>query len=188
VVSHGADVRLLVALPAAARTAIVRRIARRADAWRFVSAPLLAALASRLGARDAATLSGIAKVQACAIDLPDVSRDAARLRADARPSGPLYVVVGRLVASKRIDAAIDHVARTAPGAHLVVVGDGPLRADLEKLAASRGVDARFFGTLPRRQALAWIGAADALIHASRVEGLSTVVREANALGVPIVRA
>jgi glycosyltransferase involved in cell wall biosynthesis len=68
----------------------------------------------------------------------------------------------------------------------VVVGDGPLRASLEAEALALGVDARFVGTTPRAEALAWIGAADALLHASKTEGLSTVVREAEALGVPIV--
>jgi teichuronic acid biosynthesis glycosyltransferase TuaC len=66
----------------------------------------------------------------------------------------------------------------------VVVGDGPERGRLVALARLRKIDARFVGRLPRPDALAWIGAADVLLHASRTEGLSTVVREANALGVP----
>jgi glycosyltransferase involved in cell wall biosynthesis len=46
---------------------------------------------------------------------------------------------------------------------------------------------RFVGAVPREEALAWIGAADALLFASRAEGLSTVVREAEALGIRVER-
>ncbi len=68
---------------------------------------------------------------------------------------------------------------------LVVLGDGPERARLERLARAWQLDVRFLGTTPRRETLGWIGAADELVHASRVEGLSTVVREAEHLGVPV---
>jgi teichuronic acid biosynthesis glycosyltransferase TuaC len=77
------------------------------------------------------------------------------------------------------------VAQTPGLDALVVVGDGPERSRLEALARARGVDARFVGRVPRDEALAWIGAADVLIHASEAEGLSTVVREAEALGTPV---
>ena len=44
----------------------------------------------------------------------------------------------------------------------------------------------FTGNLPRREALAWIAAADVVVHPSAVEAAPTVVREARALGVPVV--
>jgi glycosyltransferase involved in cell wall biosynthesis len=99
------------------------------------------------------------------------------------------VCVGRLVASKRFDRAFDHVARESrAGRHasVVVVGDGPERVRLEKKARALGLEARFVGRATRDDALAWIGAADGLLHASHAEGLSTVVREAEALGVRVV--
>ncbi len=46
---------------------------------------------------------------------------------------------------------------------------------------------RFLGTTSRREALSWIGAADELVHASRIEGLSTVIREAERLGTSVTR-
>ena len=98
---------------------------------------------------------------------------------------------GRLVASKRVDKVIDYVA-TSPNhgtrrdeRTLVVLGDGPERAQLERLARAWRMDVRFLGTVSRRETLGWIGAADELVHASRAEGLSTVVREAEHLGVPV---
>ena len=50
-----------------------------------------------------------------------------------------------------------------------------------------GASVRFVGRLPRAEALAWIGVADAVITASRAEGASTVEREAEALGVRVER-
>ena len=60
-------------------------------------------------------------------------------------------------------------------------------ARVERIARTRGVDARFVGAVARPEALGWIGAADVLLHASRAEGLSTVVREAAALGTPVLK-
>ena len=120
------------------------------------------------------------------IELPDVRDAMQRLRRELGATRAA-VSVGRLVASKRVDRAIEHVARTRGVDALVVVGDGPERARLERLARARGVDARFVGAVGRTAALAWIGAASVLLHASTAEGLSTVVREAEALGTRVVR-
>jgi glycosyltransferase involved in cell wall biosynthesis len=47
------------------------------------------------------------------------------------------------------------------------------------------MDVRFVGKRSRSETLTWLGAADEIVHASRAEGLSTVVREAEHLGVPV---
>jgi glycosyltransferase involved in cell wall biosynthesis len=180
VVSHGGDVRMLCALPRGDR--LVRAIAARADLWRFPSRELLAQLTHRLDDRAAREVERVARVVAPPIDLPDVRAAALALRRMHRGK-PLFVSVGRLVPGKCVQLAIDHARST--GARLIVVGDGPERSRLERRA--RGADVRFVGALPREQALAWIGAADALLFASRAEGLPTVVREAEALGVRVER-
>ena len=59
------------------------------------------------------------------------------------------------------------------------------RQHLERLARAWQMDVRFLGKTTRNETLGWIGAADELVHASRLEGLSTVVREAEHLGVPV---
>lgn len=190
IVSHGGDVRLLVGLPAPARVAVVRAATRRASRWRFVSEALLAALEATLPKDDARALRASAAIVPGSIALPDVGADA-RAKRSAVPARRLYVCAGRLVASKRVDKVIDYVA-TSPNhgtrrdeRTLVVLGDGPERAQLERLARAWRMDVRFLGTVSRRETLGWIGAADELVHASRAEGLSTVVREAEHLGVPV---
>jgi len=187
VVSHGGDVRLLVGMPAALRRLLVRRIAARASGWRFVSAALLEALLRALDVETGARVGRIASVRAATLDLPDVASAVQRKRAELAGTR-VAVSVGRLVPSKKVERAVEHVARSRDLDALVVVGDGPERGYLERLARDRGVDARFVGAVPRDEALAWIGAADALVHASIAEGESTVVREAEALGTRVVRA
>jgi teichuronic acid biosynthesis glycosyltransferase TuaC len=183
-VSHGADVRALVSFPAPLRRAIVARLLRRVDAWRFVSAALLDRLLASLGTEDARRVGRVARVEACPIDVPDVRGAVVEKRALLGETR-LAVCVARLVPGKRVDRVIEHMAREPhPRGRLVVVGDGPLRASLEIRARSLGVDALFVGQTTRPVALAWIGAADVVLHASESEGLSTVEREAAALGVP----
>jgi teichuronic acid biosynthesis glycosyltransferase TuaC len=112
--------------------------------------------------------------------------DDVRERRKAIGDRPLYVCAGRLVRSKRVDRVIDYVAgRRAGQPILVVIGHGPERERLEKLARRWQIDVRFLGNTPRRETLTWIGAADELVHASIAEGMSTVVREAEQLGVKI---
>lgn len=190
VVSHGGDVRLLCVLPHRVRTELVRALLGRVRTWRFVSESLRLALEATLHAEERAALRAKSEILPGALDVPDV-RDEARLKRSALGGRRLYVCAGRLVASKRVDKVIDYVAttdddRADKGARvLVVLGDGPQRAQLERLARAWQIDVRFLGKTTRREALEWIGAADELVHASRVEGLSTVVREAETLGVPV---
>ena len=125
-------------------------------------------------------------MEAPRIEMPDVTEAVAHKRSELA-GARIAVSVGRLVPSKKVERAIERVARSRDVDALVVVGDGPERERLERLARTLGVDARFVGTVARDEALAWIGAADQVIHASVAEGMSTVVREAEALGIRVVR-
>lgn len=179
IVSHGADVRLLNGLPRPLRDRLVTRLARACYRWRFVSEALYREL--RLGPEAARFLAPKVAILPSPIELPPL--------APAQKSAgvaPLFVSVGRLVASKNVHHALEYVAHThGRAARLVIVGDGPERAALERRAAELGVDAQFVGLLPRPQALRWISDAGALLMTSTSEGLSTVVREAESLGTPV---
>lgn len=185
VVSHGGDVRLLLGLPSPLRARIVRDVTARATAWRFVSESLEASLLAGLPPELRTRVEAIAVVRAASLDVPDV-RDAIARRRRELAGTRVAVSVGRLVTSKRVDRAIDQVARARDVDALVIVGDGPERGRLEAHARRRGVDARFVGVVPRTEALAWIGAADHVLFTSEAEGRSTVVREAEALGTRVV--
>jgi glycosyltransferase involved in cell wall biosynthesis len=192
VVSHGSDVRVLATMPPALRRRVVAPLLRHASAWRFVSEGLRDTLGSALEHDQADTLREIAAVVPGALEVPDVGPEAEAKRR-ALGDRRLYVCAGRLVPSKRVDKVIDYVATSANHGSqrvdrtLVVLGDGPERPHLERLARAWQFDVRFLGTTTRREALSWIGAADELVHASRIEGLSTVIREAERLGTPVTR-
>jgi glycosyltransferase involved in cell wall biosynthesis len=56
--------------------------------------------------------------------------------------GDYVLSVGRLEANKRVDLIIRSLVHAGSMVRLVVVGEGPLRADLERLAADSGVAGR----------------------------------------------
>jgi glycosyltransferase involved in cell wall biosynthesis len=98
-------------------------------------------------------------------------------------------VVGRLVAQKAHDrflraAAI--VKERLPRTRFLVVGDGPLRAEDEALAAELGLGDSVLFTGLRDDAPAIIARSDLLVFSSDWEGLSIAALEAMARGVPVV--
>lgn len=186
VVSHGGDVRLLARAPG--RDAVARSIAARATEWRFVSASLAESLLAALGPAAARDVERVLRVAPCAIRVDAPPAHAVARARESMQHAPFFCVVGRLVASKRVDSAIAWVAEAHPGAPLVVVGDGPERRRLERAAAQRGVRARFVGQVERGDALAWMAASRALVFTSAAEGAPTVLREAAVLGVPVIDA
>ncbi len=188
VVAHGADVRLLRSAPRAFRERVLSTLLDRGAHFTFAAAALLASLEGTVSTEIGLALERVARIEPPAIDVPDVAPAARALR-DGLALGEgeiLVVAVARLLASKRVELAVDAAASLGAGARLVIVGDGPERAALEKRAAERGARARFTGALPRREALAWVAAADVLLHPSGVEAAPTVVREARALGTRVV--
>jgi glycosyltransferase involved in cell wall biosynthesis len=110
-----------------------------------------------------------------------------------RPSRVLFV--GRLVEKKGCRYLIDAMAkvqREIPTAELVVVGDGPLRQELDTLASTSGVRATFRGALSSTEVKRELDGSRIFclpsITASNgdAEGFGLVLLEAQASGVPVV--
>lgn len=83
-------------------------------------------------------------------------------------------------------AAIADAARFVPAIRLLVIGDGPLRGELEALARSLAIDDRVQFTGWRDDAAMMMNAMDTYVCASDSEGMSNALMEAMALGMPIV--
>jgi glycosyltransferase involved in cell wall biosynthesis len=96
--------------------------------------------------------------------------------------------VGRLDEQKAprvlVEAAADVLAR-GHEVHIVMIGTGPLRTELETLATWLGISQRFIwlGETPAR---GWISGFDLLAMPSLYEGFPYVLLEALCAGVPIV--
>lgn len=112
-----------------------------------------------------------------------------RERFGIKPGERLLTFVGRLGLEKNIDALVDamNFVRT-PGARLMVVGDGPYRADLEKHAMKDHISDKvlFTGYLRREDLTNAYHASDLFFFASLSETQGLVVGEALASGLPVV--
>jgi len=102
---------------------------------------------------------------------------------------PLVVGVGRLVSQKGFDLLIQaHADALRRGVHhrLVLIGEGPDKQALEKLAAQNGVKESvvFLGHIDNPYAV--LGRASAFCLSSRYEGRPLVLAEAAILGVPSI--
>ncbi|MEX1026540.1 MAG: glycosyltransferase [Candidatus Paceibacterota bacterium] len=116
--------------------------------------------------------------------------DAERKRLGIPPDAFVVGSVGRLDnAHKRFTDVIDafeRVARLSPRAWLLIVGDGPDRALLERHARQRGVADRtvFAGYVEQVDPL--YGAMDVFVLASAHEGFGLVIAEAMMHALPVV--
>jgi len=104
--------------------------------------------------------------------------------------------VGNLVPEKGADLLIAGWARfvkrvQSPGRYrLYIIGDGPMRGELQTQAEVSGVahSVRFVGSRPHAEIPFWLNACDCLCLVSRTEGMPNVILEALASGTPVVAA
>ncbi|MDA9020161.1 glycosyltransferase [Flavimaricola sp.] len=98
---------------------------------------------------------------------------------------PIFVSVGRMVPQKAFDALIRAFA-LQPRGSLVILGEGPLRADLSALVETLGVAdrVRMPGFLSAPEEI--LQAADVYVSSSLWEGYPLVLIEAFAAGLPVV--
>lgn len=118
-----------------------------------------------------------------AVESIDCGVDTRRFTPDGREPGEgRFVFVGSLTERKNVGRLMEAFAELGEGT-LTIVGDGPLRAELER-SAPPGV--RFTGRLDRDGVLAELHRADALVLPSLIEPQGQVVLEALACGLPVV--
>ena len=82
-------------------------------------------------------------------------------------------------------AALPHLLRQLPAAHLVIVGDGAERSALEAQTRALGLEQRVHFTGFRTDVPRLLTAFDAFAISSRLEGFCNSVLEAFAVGVPV---
>lgn len=107
-------------------------------------------------------------------------------------TAPVVMYSGRLAAEKSLPIlihAFSSVLRVVPEAVLVLVGDGPARAALSKLADKMGLNEqniRFTGRVDPRDVSSWLKIATVFALVSPSEGFPCALEEAMSTGVASV--
>ena len=172
----------------------VRHAEYRAAAWLLRGADAVACVSPDLvaGLRAAGLPAARLRVVPNSVSLPAARDPAADARLDAElglDGAPVVVAIGRLAKQKnhaRFLAAAARVAEVRPDVRFLLVGDGPLRAELADQARSLGLDGRVTLTGVRHDVPAIAARADLVVFSSDWEGLSLVALEALAAGTPVL--
>jgi phosphatidylinositol alpha-1,6-mannosyltransferase len=190
--THGHEVGW-AALPGA--RGMLRRIGRGVDVVTYLGEYTRVRLARVLG--DTTTLERLAPGVDTDAFNPDCDRDQVRAEL-GMTDRPVVVCVSRLVPRKGQDTlirALPAIRRRVPDAALLLVGGGPYRPTLQRLAEEHGVADHvvFSGGVPWARLPAHYAAGDVFAMPCRtrrggldVEGLGIVYLEASSTGLPVV--
>lgn len=166
-----------------------RQLARRTDHLLFVSDSELSIALARDILHDDIDGSVVRNGVAPAEPLAPVHRDRLRRAWGLAGDQPVVGYCGRLVESKCVDhllRAVPFIRTVVPNMRLLIVGDGPRRAALVRLARRARLEGtvRFTGHCPDGAAL--VGLMDVCVVCSKAEGLSYVILEAFNARTPVV--
>lgn len=104
---------------------------------------------------------------------------------------PTIIYLGRLTKSKRVDhvlRAFKKIKQNVANSCLWIVGDGPERDNLEKIANELGVGnaTEFFGKVSENEKIKLFSNASLMLFPAAREGWGLVVLEANSCGTPVI--
>ena len=110
-------------------------------------------------------------------------------RRDLNINFPLNLTIARLVPWKNVDKvirAVMSVREKFPKARLIVIGDGPERANLQSLLSNLGDAVTLLGAQPSHVVHRYLRAADVFVLFSTYEGLPHTVLEAMQAETPVI--
>ena len=181
---HGSDINIVAKLPGA----------RLMTAWALPKAERVVAVSKPLA--DEVIAMGVApervKIVMNGVDgelFHPRDRASARKELGLPATGPIAVYVGNLKPEKGVldlGRAWEGVLREVPDATLLVVGDGPLKGELEAVTAKHGERVRLIARQPLETVPSYMAAADILVLPSHSEGTPNVVLEALSSGRRVV--
>ncbi len=176
---------------------VLRRVGDSLSAMTYLGEYTRSRIAGALSHDAAERMVRLAPGVDAAVFHPDVGGQ--QVRADLGLAGrPVVVCVSRLMPRKGQDVlikALPRIRAQVPGTALLLVGGGPHRETLEKLAASMSISDHVVitGSVPYATLPAHYAAGDVFAMPCRtrhlgldVEGLGIVYLEASAVGLPVI--
>jgi len=119
-------------------------------------------------------------------DIPSALRQHTRTTLGLSDAEFLILLVGSCDRNKAFDHALRELTLVEPRAHLAIVGDGPQRPELCKLAATLGLTERVHFVGVQTDMAPWYAVADCAISTSHYDTFPNVIREALACGRPVL--
>ncbi len=120
---------------------------------------------------------------------PDLKETSLRNNWGIRPTAPLIGAIGRMVWQKGFEfliRAMPNIIAASPETRLVLVGDGPVRIELEALAKQLNVIDKMIFTGFRSDVSKILSTVDVLAVPSLLEGFPMITLEGMAMAKPIV--
>ncbi len=121
------------------------------------------------------------------------NKTTARRQLDLPSDRPILVWVGRMAPVKDLPLLINACAllKSTPGCEnflLILIGDGPVRAELESMVKQHGMhdNVLFAGGMPNKDLPPWYRASDLSVLSSSSEGIPNSLRESLACGTGFV--
>ena len=114
-------------------------------------------------------------------------REKAQKQPAIQKEGFVFATVGRIDEGKNHRMLIEAFSRLDNDMmNLWIIGDGPLREDLEKVVRQKRLEkkVRFIGR--QENPFSWMAQSDCFVFASRHEGFPNVLVEAMACGLPVI--
>jgi glycosyltransferase involved in cell wall biosynthesis len=112
-----------------------------------------------------------------------------RARLGIPVAAPVVIGVMRLSEEKCpllfVEVVLKAMAQV-PASHAILLGDGPLRAQVEAVVAAAGAQAHFHVLGVDDDVTPYLACADVLLTTSRMEGMPNVVLEAQRVALPVV--
>ncbi|MFH1172804.1 MAG: glycosyltransferase family 4 protein [Nanoarchaeota archaeon] len=121
------------------------------------------------------------------VDIIYNGADSEELKANRKSDGKTIICISRLVKRKGIDYLL-RALKDRKDFHLIIIGDGEERQNLENLANKLGINSRteFIGAVEHNGVIKYLNKADIFVLPSFAEGMSNALLEAIANGLPVI--